>query len=130
MIRKKDMALLVLGILALTAVFVAQIFPQPLQTAAWGLSFQKEGLPPRGPAQQAELSRYDAAYLGDTGEKVLYLTFDAGYENGCTEKILDVLKAHKVPAAFFLVGNYIEKSASSSCSSFWKASGLLSLLIS
>ena len=44
-------------------------------------------------------------------EKVLYLTFDAGYENGCTEKILDVLKKHQVPAAFFLVGNYLEKNA-------------------
>ena len=40
-----------------------------------------------------------------------YLTFDAGYENGCTAKILDTLKAHQVPAAFFLVGNYIEKNA-------------------
>ena len=44
-------------------------------------------------------------------EKVLYLTFDAGYENGCTAQILDVLKKHNVPAAFFLVGNYIEKNA-------------------
>ena len=42
---------------------------------------------------------------------MLYLTFDAGYENGNTEKILDVLKAHNVPAAFFLVGHYIEKNA-------------------
>ena len=111
MIRKKDMVLLVIGILALTAVFVVQIFPQPIPAAAWGLSFQQEGQPPKGPAQQKELSHYHAAYLGDTGEKVLYLTFDAGYENGCTEKILDVLKAHQVPAAFFLVGNYIEKNA-------------------
>ena len=42
---------------------------------------------------------------------MLYLTFDAGYENGCTAQILDVLKKHNVPAAFFLVGNYIEKNA-------------------
>ena len=42
---------------------------------------------------------------------MIYLTFDAGYENGCTEKILDVLKKHEVKAAFFLVGNYIEKNA-------------------
>ena len=42
---------------------------------------------------------------------MLYLTFDAGYENGSTAKILDTLKAHQVPAAFFLVGNYIEKNA-------------------
>ena len=49
--------------------------------------------------------------MGDGEEKVLYLTFDAGYENGCTEQILDTLQKHRVPAAFFLVGNYIEKNA-------------------
>jgi peptidoglycan-N-acetylmuramic acid deacetylase len=36
-----------------------------------------------------------------TPEKVIYLTFDCGYENGETSKILDVLKEKKVPAAFF-----------------------------
>ena len=77
---------------------------------SWGLSFQTEGQPPVGSASRSVLAQYDAAYLGDTGEKVLYLTFDAGYENGCTAQILDVLKAHQVPAAFFLVGNYLERN--------------------
>ena len=45
-----------------------------------------------------------------TDEKVLYLTFDAGYENGNTPAILDALKKHRVPAAFFVVGNYLETS--------------------
>ena len=39
------------------------------------------------------------------------MTFDAGYENGCTEKILNILKKHNVRAAFFLVGNYMERNA-------------------
>ena len=60
------------------------------------------------PASQRELAKFDGAYLGDTTQKVLYLTFDAGYENGCTGKILDVLKKHQVSAAFFLVGNYMQ----------------------
>ncbi len=34
-------------------------------------------------------------------EKVMYLTFDCGYENGYTEKILDVLREKNVKAAFF-----------------------------
>ena len=63
---------------------------------------------PEGPASAAQLSNFDAVYLGNTAEKVIYLTFDAGYENGCTAKILDALKKHNVPAAFFLVGNYLE----------------------
>ena len=83
---------------------------QALETAAWGLSFRQEGAPPVGNADGAHLRTLDAAYLGDTTQKRLYLTFDAGYENGCTPQILDVLKAHQVPAAFFLVGNYLEKN--------------------
>ena len=90
---------------------VAILLNDVMSTASWGLSFPTEGRPPVGPASGAQLARYDAAYLGDTGRKVLYLTFDAGYENGCTAKILDVLKKQEVPAAFFLVGNYIEKNA-------------------
>ena len=82
-----------------------------LPTGSWGLSFRQEGAPPIGTAGADQLGRYDAAYLGDTSEKVLYLTFDAGYENGCTEKILDTLKKHDVKAAFFLVGNYIQRNA-------------------
>ena len=82
-----------------------------MSTGSWGLSFPSEGMPPVGPASGAQLSKYNAVFLGDTTQKVLYLTFDAGYENGCTAKILDVLKKHEVPAAFFLVGNYIEKNA-------------------
>ena len=82
-----------------------------LPTGSWGLSFRQEGAPPIGTAGADQLGRYDAAYLGDTSERVLYLTFDAGYENGCTEKILDTLKKHNAKAAFFLVGNYIQRNA-------------------
>ena len=40
-------------------------------------------------------------------DKVIYLTFDAGYENGNVARILDTLKAEQVPAAFFILGNLI-----------------------
>lgn len=46
--------------------------------------------------------KYGALCLDTSGEKVIYLTFDCGYENGCTEKILDTLKSKNVPAAFFV----------------------------
>lgn len=90
---------------------ITLLFSPVVATGAWGLSFPQEGQAPQGAASRAQLQKYDAAYIGDTSEKVLYLTFDAGYENGCTEKILDILKKHDVKAAFFLVGNYIEKNA-------------------
>ena len=74
----------------------------------WGLSFQTNGQPPVGNVPADTLRQWDAYYVGDTSEKTIYLTFDAGYENGCTADILDALKKHNAPACFFVVGNYID----------------------
>ncbi|MFK7696871.1 delta-lactam-biosynthetic de-N-acetylase [Paenibacillus sp. HJGM_3] len=52
--------------------------------------------------------KHDAIFLGDTSKKELYLTFDNGYENGYTVKILDVLKEKQVPAVFFITGHYVK----------------------
>jgi len=76
----------------------------------WGLSFPKEGEPPTGSATVEQLKQYGAYYIGDTSQKVIYLTFDCGYENGNTGKILDALKKHNAPAAFFVVGHMIESA--------------------
>ena len=100
-----------------------------VETAAevnWGLSFQQAGQPPVGNATPEYLAKYNAYYISgaaagsDEGDndagnkkdtpKPIYLTFDAGYENGYTAEILDILKEKKVPATFFLVGNYIEEN--------------------
>jgi peptidoglycan-N-acetylmuramic acid deacetylase len=109
--RKRDYPVLAAVVLAVAAMLVLPMLGGAIETGAWGLSFHAEGSAPIGAAGADELRRYDAAYLGDTTDKVLYLTFDAGYENGCTAKILDTLKKHDVTAAFFLVGNYMEKNA-------------------
>lgn len=87
----------------------------PASVDNWGLSFQTEGEAPVGNASVADLAQYDAYYLGDTSKKVIYLTFDCGYENGYTEKILDALKKHQAPAAFFVVGNMIETAPDIIC---------------
>ena len=107
--RKKDLFIIIGAVCAALLLALTQL-GGVVATANWGLSFRQEGQPPVGQADAARLRRYDAAYLGDTTQKVLYLTFDAGYENGCTEKILDILKQHDIKAAFFLVGNYMEKN--------------------
>lgn len=119
MIRKKTLlramtavaAAVVLG----TGIFTAAgMLREPsLNTAAdgnWGLSFQEAGKPPVGNATMEYLEKYDAYYAENTTKKELFLTFDAGYENGHTAKILDTLKKHNVKATFFLVGNFIETS--------------------
>ena len=75
----------------------------------WG--FRKiKNCPPEVPDNIKEmLGMYDSYYVGDTTKKQLYLTFDEGYENGYTAKILDVLKKTKTPAAFFVTGQYIKE---------------------
>ena len=80
----------------------------PASVSDWGLSFQTEGQPPVGNVSAEELRQYNAFYVGDTSRKTIYLTFDAGYENGCTPAILDALKKHNAPACFFVVGNFID----------------------
>ena len=52
----------------------------------------------------------DKAHGDACEEKVIYLTFDVGYENGNVEKIMDVLKAEDVKGAFFILGNVIERN--------------------
>ena len=82
----------------------------PASADNWGLSFPAEHETPIGNATADFLTQYDAWYVGDTSQKVIYLTFDCGYENGNTGAILDALKKHSAPAAFFVVGHMIESA--------------------
>ncbi|MCC0566775.1 MULTISPECIES: delta-lactam-biosynthetic de-N-acetylase [Brevibacillus] len=54
------------------------------------------------------VDKHEAIFLGDTSKKELFLTFDNGYENGFTPRILDILKEKKVPATFFVTGHYVK----------------------
>ena len=94
-----------------TAKAMKRISPESIMTSAegnWGLSFQGDGTRPVGNATIEELAQYDAYYAADTDDKIIYLTFDAGYENGNTPAILDALKKLNVSATFFVVGTYLE----------------------
>lgn len=114
-------AVLVASVFGTKSPHSAQTFSQAVAAAAdgnWGLSFQQEGSSPIGNATPKYLKQFDAWYIGsekDVEDKCIYLTFDAGYENGHTEEILDVLKEEKVPAAFFVVGNYVEENPELVC---------------
>ncbi len=74
----------------------------------WGLKKNKNAAPDINPGAEEILSEYGACYIGNTNSKDVFLTFDEGYENGYTSQILDVLKAHQVPACFFVTGPYLE----------------------
>ena len=79
-------------------------------SVSWGLNFSEDGSTPTGSASAQTLKELGAVYTGDTSKKRIYLTFDSGYENGYTAKILDTLKKHNAHGTFFLVGNYIRTS--------------------
>ncbi|WP_243740227.1 delta-lactam-biosynthetic de-N-acetylase [Aureibacillus halotolerans] len=76
----------------------------------WGFVRSKnEVAPEAGKHADALLEKYNAFYKdADATEKTVYLTFDNGYENGYTAKILDVLKKTETPGAFFITGHYLK----------------------
>ncbi len=100
------------------AVALAIVLPVALQEPQavavsrqeWGLSFQEGNAEPTPNRSAEELRPYNAFYRGDTSKKRLYLTFDAGYENGNTAPILDALKKHNAQGAFFVVASYIKEN--------------------
>lgn len=115
--KKKKWILGVFGIFSLSLAIVGSIIVQKreiekniavMSSNNWGLSFQEDGRAPVIDVDKKKLEELNAYYLGNEDERKIYLTFDAGYENGNTEKILDALKENDVKAAFFLVGNYLE----------------------
>ncbi len=82
------------------------------QADNWGLGFSKSGSQqqPTGNVTAEELQKHNAYYLGNKNEKVIYLTFDCGYENGNTKPILKALKKHQAKGTFFVVGHFLESS--------------------
>ncbi len=85
------------------------------------LSSKKLGWGPGGPvdqlnrssgavAYQEKYGKYNADFIGPETSKTIYLTFDEGYENGYTEKILDVLKEKNVSAVFFVTMPYVKSN--------------------
>lgn len=122
-LKKKALAITALCVAVLIAVpfLVRMAVPKTVATSAantnWGLSFQENGKTPTGNATPEFLKQYNAYFVGPTASsgaadepKKIYLTFDAGFENGNTPAILDALKKHDAKACFFLVGNYMETS--------------------
>lgn len=76
---------------------------------AWWFSRNEEHLPSRG-GESFSIAPYSAYYLNKDvtdEDKVMYLTFDCGYENGFTPAILDTLKEKNVKAMFFVTKGFV-----------------------
>lgn len=78
---------------------------------SWYCKREKNHVRPKIEPQMSYITEHGGIYIGnDPDEKVIYLTFDAGYENGNVERILDVLKKHNAPGAFFVLDNLIKRN--------------------
>ncbi len=89
------------------------LFSASAQSYSWYCVHRKDHMQPEVP-ELCFVENYDGFYIDrkhgdDCQDKVIYLTFDAGYENGNVSKILDVLQKENVQGAFFVLGNLIEK---------------------
>ncbi|MGE5397352.1 MAG: delta-lactam-biosynthetic de-N-acetylase [Chitinophagales bacterium] len=80
------------------------------QRFGWNLINNLNHASPGIPEDARIIFNYNGLYLGDSSQNKVYLTFDEGYENGYTSRILDSLAANKVAAAFFVTRSYIEKN--------------------
>ncbi len=76
---------------------------------SWGMRRNPPERPEFTSEQKYIMDKYGCIYMGNNEEKYIYLTFDEGYENGQSEKILDVLKRKNVKAAFFITGDYFKE---------------------
>ena len=109
----------VLLFFVLTAVLCTSVLPIQAQAVRyqWYCKHVKGHVQPILDERLAFVEEHNAYYIdrrhteADSADKVIYLTFDAGYENGNIEKTLNILQEQKVPAAFFILENLIVKNA-------------------
>ena len=109
----------VLFFILFTMLLSSFCFPVEAQAVRhqWYCKHVKDHVQPPLDGRLSFIEEHDAYYIdrnhtdAKDKEKVIYLTFDAGYENGNVAKILDVLQEENVPAAFFILQNLIYKNA-------------------
>jgi peptidoglycan-N-acetylmuramic acid deacetylase len=93
--------------------FSDSVVPVSIDSAgnrSWGIKRNKGALPDPDPGSVELLEKHNGVWTGDTSKKIIYITFDQGYENGYTDRILDTLKEKKVKTVFFVTGPYLEKN--------------------
>ena len=101
----------ILSVLLAAEIFGTTAFAQDTLSSekiAWGLGPQTDtvGRPVDAVNAQSEYGEYHALFVGEPDKKNIWLTFDEGYENGCTSRILDILKEKDAKAVFFVTYDY------------------------
>lgn len=91
-----------------TSSTVTDISSLPNNKIGWGIKRNdNHNQPDVGTKNREIMDKYNGLYMGNAENKVIYLTFDLGYEAGYTSKILEVLKQNDVKATFFITAHYL-----------------------
>jgi len=119
MIKLKNLLIVSLILIFIISIFVITIINKS-ETAVlangttisnkkygWGLKRAENHEQPDITIYKNILDKYKGICMGNKEQKIVYLTFDQGYEAGYTPKILDVLKENNVKATFFITGHYL-----------------------
>lgn len=109
---QKMIVYILLPILVVSMPFVFSVFAQRAPSYDWYFRPNETHARPELMPEAAFLSSYDSVITIGPDEKVIFLTFDAGFDNGNMAKILDTLQEKKVPAAFFVDGNFVKTQES------------------
>lgn len=96
---------------SITLMFIMFFTTSYLSLNAYGFGFTRNDNhdTPEIGKYKTIIENTDSYYVGDTNQKEIYLTFDAGYDNGELPKILDILSEKKVLASFFITGDFIKR---------------------
>lgn len=103
---KRMMFILIIVLTSFTGFLITQ---NHVEAFGWGYKKNDQHQLPDIGKYRDILHKHQAYYADESGDKVIYLTFDNGYEQGHTGDILDVLKKNGVPATFFVTGHYVEE---------------------
>lgn len=110
---------LLLLFLAFCFIFSVSILGLAGDSFSWYCKRNTEHLQPEIDAEMRFIEDHGGYYVdrkyADSDEKVIYLTFDAGYENGNVEQILNILKNENVHGSFFVLENLIKKNGELIC---------------
>lgn len=122
--NKKAKSVIIIGIILVTISIFAKVMCQDnkniiqtlsngdSKTIGWGIKRADNNLQPDvGESNKKLLEENGGICLGKDTEKVIYLTFDEGYEAGYTESILNTLQQNDVKATFFITAHYLNTAS-------------------
>ena len=113
---KEKLQKIIIPLIIIFAITSLQIYGAEYNRAtAWYFKKTTDHTQPKLDPTLSFIEKYNCAYVDknhneSSEDKVLYITFDAGYENGNVAKILDTMKAENVQGSFFILENLIKRN--------------------